>query len=215
MTRTLRELEHELLRETGKRLARFGFSTRPKGQTFHHDIDGGRVGIHLSFIEHESDVDVTVDVAIRFDAVEDLVHRSNKLLSKKEKADTFTLGAELGNLERGEPFRITVSTTGEVGRAADGIERKLETVGLPYIEQYSQPGAAYSLLSRDDREVWVHSPIHAERAKRACALLEVMGRHSEITDIGAKKLSFLKSVNDPGAAVFSRFLAELQANGDQ
>jgi hypothetical protein len=211
MTNTLRELEHALLRETGKRLGRFGFSTRPKGQTFYRDIDGGRVGVHLSFIEHESDVDVTVDVAIRFDAVEELVHRSNKLLSKREKAETFTLGAELGNLEHGEPFRITVSSPGDVGRAAEGIETKLQTVGLPYMERYSQPEATYSLLSKDDGEVWVHSPIHAERAKRACALLAVMDRHSEINDLGAKKLSFLESVNDQGAAAFSRFLAELQA----
>jgi hypothetical protein len=165
--------------------------------------------VHLSFIEHEHDVDVTADVAVRFDAVEELVHRSNKLLTKKEKAATFTLGAELGNLESGEPHRVSLAADSDVEQAAEHLVSKIETVGLPYLEQYSQPESAYNLLARDDRDVWVHSPIHAERAKRACALLAVMCRHSEIEALGRQKLSFLESVRDPGAAVFSRFLAEL------
>lgn len=211
MTSTLRVLERELLDEVGKRLARFGFSVRPKGQSFHRYFKDGRVVVHLAFIEHANDFDVTVDVAIRFDAVEDLVNRSNMLLSKREKGDTFTIGTELGNLERGQPFRIPLVGAGDVVRAVDDIVTKVEAVGLPYIERYSQPEAAYCLLSRDERAVWLHSPIHAERAKRACALLKVMGRDSEIGDLGARKVAFLESVNDPGAAAFSRFLAELQS----
>ena len=211
MTRTLRDLERELLRETGKRLVRFGFSSRPKGQTFQRTIEDGLAAVHLSFIEHESDVDVTADVAIRFDAVEDLVHRSNKLLTKKEKAATFTLGVELGNLERGKPYRVTVADGIDIGRAAEDLVAKIESVGMPYLEQHSHPEAAFDLLARDDREAWIHSPIHAERAKRACALLAVMCRHSEIEALGQKKLSFLESVGDPGLAVFSRFLAELDS----
>jgi hypothetical protein len=36
-----------------------------------------------------------------------------------------------------------------------------------------------------------------------------MCRHSEIETLGRQKLSFLESVREPGAAVFSRFLADL------
>ena len=207
--RHLRELEHKLLQETGKRLVRFEFSLRPRQQSFYRDIDGGRVAIHLSFIRHTEDVDVTIDVAICFDAVEDLVHRSNNLLSRKEKAQTFTLGAELGNLECGKPFRLTLASDADVPRVVEGIVTKLEAIGLPYIERYSAPEAAYGLLSRDDREVWVHCPIHAERAKSACALLIVMGRHSEIANLAAQKQAFLQSMNDPGAATFAEFVAQL------
>jgi hypothetical protein len=148
-------------------------------------------------------------VPIRFDAVEDLIHRSDKLLSPKAKAETFTLGAELGNLERGEPFRLTLATHGDVLNIAEGTMTKLESVGLPYIERYSSPEAAYSLLSKDDRTVWMHAPIHAERAKRACALLVIMGRQSEVANLAVQKQEFLQSMNDPGAAAFARFLAEL------
>jgi hypothetical protein len=206
----LRELERNLLREIGRRLVRLGFSSKPKGQTFYRDIDGGRVAVHVSFIEHVADVDVTTDVAIRFDSVEDLIHRSDKLISPREKAQTFTLGAELGNLERRDPFRLTLTTHSDVLDIAEGTIEKLESVGLPYIERYSRPEAAYDLLSKDDRTVWMHSPIHAERAKRACALLVIMGRQSEIANLAAQKQAFLQSINDPGAAAFARFLTELQ-----
>jgi hypothetical protein len=209
MTVALRELERNLLQELGRRLVRFGFSSKPKGQTFYRDIDGGRVAVHVSFIEHVADVDVTTDIAIRFDAVEDLIHRSDKLLSPKAKAQTFTLGAELGNLERGEPFRLTLATHGDVPNIAEGTMTKLASVGLPYIEHYSSPETAYTLLSKDDRTAWMHSPIHAERAKRACALLVIMGRQSEIANLAVQKQAFLQSMNDPGAAAFARFLAEL------
>ncbi|HEU4730474.1 MAG TPA: hypothetical protein VFT22_21395 [Kofleriaceae bacterium] len=212
MTAALRELEQALLQELGRRLVRFGFSSRPKGQTFSRSIDGGRVAVHISFIEHAADVDVTTDVAIRFDAVEDLVHRSDKLLSPKHKAQTYTLGVELGNLERGEPFRLTLATRGDVPHVAEATMTKLESVGLPYIERHSRPETAYDLLSKDDRAVWMHAPIHAERAKRACALLAIMGRQSEIADLAARKRAFLQSINDPGAAAFTRFVAELSTS---
>lgn len=209
MTPLLRDLERNLLVETGRRLSRLSFSPQPRAQTFLRSIDGGQVAVHLSFIEHDHDFDVTADVAVRFDAVEDLVHRSNMLLTKKQKGATFTLGAELGNLESGEPYRLIVTSGGDVDQVAEKLIEKIEAVGLPYLEQYSQPEAAYDLLSRDDRDVWVHCPIHAERAKRACALLAVLGRNAEIDALGRQKLSFLQSVSDPGTAVFSRFLKDL------
>lgn len=84
-----------------------------------------------------------------------------------------------------------------------------EKIGLPYIERYSRREIACEILSRDDRESWLHSPIHVERAKRACALLAILDRRAEIPVPGARKLAFLKSLKEPGAASFSEFLADL------
>jgi hypothetical protein len=173
-------------------------------------MDGGRTCAHISFIQHEQDVDATLDVAVRFDAVENLANRWSKLLSNREKAATFTLGAELGNLERGEPFRVTLGKMEDVEGAVDALIAKFEKIGLPYLEQCSRPESAYGLLSKDTREGWINSPINWERAKRACALLAVMGRYSEIDNFGQQKLSFLESVNDPARTFFAQFLAELK-----
>lgn len=207
--RSLRDLRGDVLREFGRRLARFGFDPRPKGQSFLRKIEGGRVSVHLGFISHENDFDVTIDVGIRFDAVEELVHRSEALLTKREKAETSTLGAELGNIECGRPFRVTVTGNSDTEGAVGQLIAKFESIGLPYLEHYSQMESAYEVLARDDRGGWIHSPINAERAKSACALLAVMGRYSDLEALGRQKSCFLESIRDPGAAMFSRFLAEL------
>jgi hypothetical protein len=209
-TTTIYGLERTLLGEIGRGLAAFGFS-RPEGQTAERKTDAGRVAVHLSFIEHETDFDVTTDVAIRFDSVEELVHRSNELLSRREKLQTFTLGAELGTLKTGEPLRWTVTSHADVPAVAAAILAELREVGLPYVDQYSQIENAFDVLSRDDREVWVHSPVHWERAKRACALLIVMGRRAEVRALGERKLAFLRSVNDPGIPLFEKFLSAMIA----
>lgn len=205
---TIDDLERTLLSEIGRGLNEFGFS-RPKGQTLERRTEAGRVAVHLSFIEHETDLDVTTDVAIRFDSVEELVHRSNELLSKEEKSQTFTLGAEVGTLKTGQPLRWTVTSHPDISAVAAAILAELREVALPYIDQYSQMENAYDLLSGDDREAWVHSPVHGERAKRACAMLIVMGRRSEVRALAERKLAFLRSVNDPGIPLFEKSLSAM------
>lgn len=202
----LKEAQSALLSEVGKRLKVHGFKPRAAGQTFTRDSTHGRHAVHLTFIDHDTDFDVTADVAVRFDMVEDIVHRSNPLLSKAEKAKTYTLGAELGNIDRGEPYRWTVSRSADIPSVADQIERKLVEIGLPYLDTYGEPEAALEVLARDDRSAWLHSPIHAERAKRATALLVVLGRKEQIEELGRSKMEFLASINDPATAVFQRFL---------
>jgi hypothetical protein len=44
----------------------------------------------------QDDVDVGTDVALRFDQVEELVNRDDKLLTKPEKAGTYTIGGWMG-----------------------------------------------------------------------------------------------------------------------
>jgi len=212
MRQRIRAWEKELLEKTGQRLSQFGFSPRARGQAFPLPIDGGRAAVHLSFIEHEADVDVTIDVAVRFDAVEDLVNSFCTLLSQAEKAQTYTLGAELGNLEGEGQFRLSITSRSDIEPVAERLVAKVERVGLPYIERYSQPEVAYSVLSKDEPEVWIHSPFHDARAKRACAFLVILNRWSELPSLAARKRAFLESVGDPGIAAFDRFLANLEAS---
>ena len=201
-----------LLADLGPRLKPHGFGARPVGQTHRRGFPLGRQAVHLSFIDHDEDFDVTVDVAVRFDAVEGLVHRTNSLLSKSEKAQTYTLGAELGNIERREPRRWTVGSPANVSTTAVAIEASLLGVGFPYLNMYSDPHVALAMLARDDQEAWLHSPIDAERAKRAVALLVMVGRPEELGDLGRRKMEYLESVGDRGLAGFRRFWEALRGD---
>jgi hypothetical protein len=200
------ETQRALLSEVGRRLTAHGFKPRPVGQTFWRETKHGRHAVHLTFIDHTTDFDVTADVAVRFDDVEDIVHRANPLLSKAEKAKTCTLGAELGNIECGEPHRWTVNGLPGIHGVAEHIESKLVKVGFPYLDTYEDPDAALEVLARDDRASWLHSPIHAERAKRATALLIALGRKEQVEALGRSKMAFLDSMSDPARVAYKRFL---------
>lgn len=79
------------------------------------------MGVHVSFIRHEADIDVTADVAVRVDAIEQVVNQCETGLTDAEKRRSTTLGAELGNLTRRQPLRWTVSALGDVAAVAEQI----------------------------------------------------------------------------------------------
>jgi len=118
----VKSLEEQLMITVAEYVSSDGFK-RNKAQEFIKPYEWGRAAIHLSFIEHRENFDVTVDVAIRFDALEELVNRDNKLLTAKEKCNTFSIGVELGNYIDNKPLRLTVANDADVHRVASLIYR--------------------------------------------------------------------------------------------
>jgi hypothetical protein len=177
---------------------------------FEKRYEWGRAAIHFSFIEHDHDFDVTVDVGIRFDAVEDLVHRNNKLLTAKEKTNTFSMGAEIGNLTDGKPIRWTVASQAGVGHVAAEISGRIASTAIPYVERYGNMNRAIEVLSSDDDTAWIHSPIHGERAKRAVALALLLRDDRRANCLILSKSAFLRDRKDFGIADFEAFVGSLR-----
>jgi hypothetical protein len=198
----LRELQKQLLFEVGTRLKAHGFDEKVRAQSYWMKIPHGRVAFHLSFIEHKSDFDVTADIGIRFDEVEELVNENKVSLSKKLRADTYTLGAELGNIIEGRQRRWTVYQEDDIPVVAASIVLAFEMAGNGYIEKWASPEAALEILSRDDKDSWLHSPFHAARAERAVALAFVLNRFTELPEIVTRKEKFLRDRNDFGLSSF-------------
>ncbi len=210
MRENLKGLESDLLTAVGERLAKRGFDRR-RGQTFYRAFADGWQAVHLAFVEHESDFDVSADVGVRFDQVEDLVNADMNVLSAAEKRETATLGCELGNLRHGRETRWTIGSTADVEHAAEAINEMVATAGLPYFERLGSLASALDALEGDDADAWIHSPIHAERAKRAVALAFLVTDAAQLPALVERKKKFLKERKDPGAAAFSRFSAQLIA----
>ena len=202
-------LKHMLVDAVASAIAASGF-TKHGGQEFQKRYEWGCAEIHLSFIEHDHDFDVTVDVGIRFDAVEDLVHRNNKLLTAKEKANTFSMGGELGNLMEGKPVRWTVASEVDVSNVAEEIWERIADTAIPYVEQYGDMNRAIEILSSEERAAWIHSPIHGERAKRAVALAILLRDDRQAHCLINAKLTFLRARKDYGLADFEAFVDSLQ-----
>jgi hypothetical protein len=185
----------ELLRD---KLARDGFVAKLKNQSFYKKTDFGVLAVHLAFMNGQVEFDVTVDVAVRFNSVEDLIYPSEM---------TFTLGCELGNLESGMSQRWTVAEPSDAETVAEAIYEKFEKVGRPYLEKYSSIEAAYDVLQRDDRSGWMHSPFDDARAKRALAIAMLRGGIDEFEALLARKRQSLASSKNANLSDFEAFVS--------
>ena len=206
----IKELEKALLTKLSEHVGKYGFDTKVKGQSFYKQMPFGRLAFHLSFIKHKTDFDVTVDVAVRFDELEELVNQHENRLSKAHRKGTFSLGVELGNLSKGRQKRWTVANLEDVKPVAGSIMDAFVAIALPYLEKYSDKETALDTLSGDDKAAWLHSPFHDARAKRAIGLAFLLGDQERFSRLAAAKTEFLKSRNDFGLTSFLQFRDALE-----
>lgn len=209
------DLQKNALNEVSTRIIKYGFDGKPKGQSFYKAISSGHQAVHLSFIKHKEDIDVTVDVAVRFNLVEDLINEYKPYLTKAQKKWTATLGCELGNLVDGAPRRFRLYSVNDAGHVADEIMSFFASTGIPYMEKYSNMEAALEALSGDDRNAWLHMPFHDERAKRAITLAFLLGPPGRFHKIAAAKEEFLTSRNEQGLGTFLELKNNLVAKLDK
>lgn len=210
-TSKLSELQQSLLRELGDCLAPHRFVPVKNSQSFYRNRGECIEAVHISFIRHAHDFDVTVSIALRIESVEALVNQFETRLTNAEKKRTFTLGAELGNIARGEQMRWTVMSPGSAESAARSIGNAVEVFGLPYLAQFAGLDQVLALLERNDNSSWLSAPIHGSRCKRAIALAHVLGRAADATRIADASIEFLSLRGDPGLESVRQFVAALAA----
>lgn len=201
----MKEQQRALLSKVAEYLVEHGFEKKTIGQSVIKLIPDGKVSFHLAFIDHKDDFDVVADVAIRFDLVENMVNEDNKLLSKKEKDLTFTLGAELGNISQGSQKRWTVSLGTDVDSVAQEIKKTFVEYADPYLRKYSVMQNAFELLSRNDRQNWVHCPVHGVRAKRALAMAILLNHQALVPQLISDSIHFLRELKDFGIQDYEKF----------
>ena len=207
---SVKDLQDAFFAALARRMAEHGFESRPRDQAFVRKTPFGRQTFHVSFIKHAHDCDVTADVAIRIDALEDLLNEWNATLSKAERKQTHSMGAELGNISEGRQRRWTLASEDDIPEAVSSVMALFQSVGLPYLEKYSNLEQALVAVSGDDRASWLHSPFHDLRAKRAVGLAFVLGHYQRLDELIAAKTRFLRERNDPGLDSFLAFAKEVR-----
>lgn len=196
--------QEKFLAAMAERLNHFGYKLKKSRNSFLKKYEWGMTSIHMAFIKHHDDFDTTVDVAIRFNELEEFVGNKNK--------DIFTMGAELGNLVDGEPKRWTVASEADIPAAADGMMKKIIDVAFPYIEKYSNKQVAFETLSGEGPSSWIHSPIHGKRAIRAIGLALLLGKKDEACRLIETKRPLLRDPFDQ--KYFEDFVSLIQSQLD-
>jgi len=206
---SMAEIKKSLLRALAEELQRSGYRFKSARRSFERPTEYGKVSFHLAFINHAGDFDITADVAIRFDALEDLLNAHRPYLSDKEKKGTFSMGTELGNWIEGRQKRWRVRTESDVAPVVAAIFETFRQHGEPYLEEYSDPEAAYAVLSSDEETASRHSSTRELTALRSVGLAKILGK-PDIPDLIEKHRERIERKHDRGLANFLTFaMAEI------
>lgn len=143
---TKKEHQTLLYDMVASRLSAYGFTTKKSTRRYRRKTSFGKHGVHLTYVDHYDHFGVAVDIAVRFDAIEDLLGLIRTDSTKAEKADTFTIGTELGNLSEGRWKEWPVKSDGDVGQVANNVERAVLDIAFPYFERYDNLGSVYEML---------------------------------------------------------------------
>lgn len=187
----LKAVRKELFGCLSPELAKYGFITKLSDSSFYRKFLQGRQSIHLQFIYHGVDVDVLVNIAVRFDELEDLINKHKLFLADKEKKNTYSLGAELGNIRDRVPIRWTIYSSANVEQVAKDILEAIVSTAIPCLEKYSDMRNALDAVSGDGPDDWLYSPFDNERAMRAIGLAFLLGDRNVFLQIAKAKTEFL------------------------
>ncbi|MCM3671513.1 hypothetical protein M3181_21370 [Mesobacillus maritimus] len=195
-----------------KKLSVLGYRKNTSRQSFWKPFEFGKVAIHVSFINHHDDFDLTVDVGIRFDVLEEIKNKHHTLLSAKEKNQTFSIGAELGHLSEGKPKRWTINKESDIELISNNIYKTIEIVAFPYIEKYSIMENAFKGCLDDGKESWLLTSIDCKRAMNAVGFAKILNKTDQIDEIIRDKTKFLEEKNDFGLPLFKTFANDVRGS---
>jgi hypothetical protein len=168
----LADLREQLLVDFGALLAPLGY--RRREQTFGREQAGCRWLVHIAFIKHPADFDLTMDVAIRHHGVEELLHSRGSRLPKREQRHTATIGVELGNLVDGRGYRWTVVKPDDVSTVVPELFKWYKKWAVPFFERFEKLTEVERVLDEGGPLARLISPVEARRATVLEAVRQIL-----------------------------------------
>ena len=197
----------DFLKGLHERLKPMGFRLRARSQEFTRPFEHGMESVHIAFVRHQDSFSAIVDVALRFDEVEEYVNQDAAWLSPAQKKSTYTLGAEIGNIAGQGQRRWEVTHGTDLTACFDSVMQALSQFGFPYMQRLSDYESAFEALSSAPEKAWLYMPIPLGRAKRAVALSELLGRRSVTWEVVRQQLDFFLAESALCADEFRGFVA--------
>lgn len=211
------KLKEQLLNELAARLERHGLKYVKSRQAYIRRFPWGMWGVHLNFGSANA-ILAAIDIAIRFDEVENLLHELTDYLSPKEMRNTFTVGVELGNWYDGGWRHYKGHDKAEISATVGKMERDIVSEALPFLEKYSDLEEVYRLIAEETRESRLICAFNDKRAMVAIATAHVLGKSDEeLRRLIDAKLDYLR--DKKGADIdrvrkFADYVLSLRANDE-
>lgn len=201
-----KKLKAMLLHGLGDLLADHGFKNRTTAQSFYKKTEDGKVSIHLTFINHSNDFDVTVDFAIRLNDVEDILNAIDDPMIPPRKLNTYTIGAELGHIIGEGQKRWTIENEANVRIAIREIYLAILSIFFPLIEKYVTKESIYELAVKDGEDGETFWGSTYDRARCAIVLAGILQKGADIRmELVQKNEEHLRSIEDLNLDGFLEF----------
>jgi hypothetical protein len=210
----LRELMDLFLKQLAEPLSKHGFKYRSLRQHYYRITSTGKDFLHIAFITHHDNFDITADFAVRNDAIEDLInyHLPNYIITKDKKW-TVTVGAQLGNVANltVEERRERVATEEDIPRALAGIIAQFETIALPCYSRFSSLESILAIASGDGKESRLFTAGPVGRAQVAFAGAYILRDKRLFEELEQRKMSLLQETKDLGVQDAINFAETLKS----
>jgi hypothetical protein len=143
------QLRAGLLRSLGADLKVHGFTLKLSKDVLVRKWDDRTDRFRLVFLDGKPGYDVQIDVAIRFERVEEIFHRSSGYPPKSQK-DTPTIAATVGDLVARDfrACRFRIVSEDDIPSATQGIVEVFCGIALPYYDKFG----SLSAIDRDLNE---------------------------------------------------------------
>lgn len=199
-----KEKKSELFDRLGAAFEPQGFKKLKTDSAFVRAFEFGRQAIFVKHVNHPDDFDVICSVAVRFDALEDLVNQDNLALTPTERKKTYSFGAELGNIAGSGQMRWNVNVETDLRSTSDAISAVYGAVGSRYIDEMSDMHVALDRIRTNDRSSRLHSPFPLERAKRTVGIAALLGLPDLQTFIAEQRAAIV-ALGEGSEAKFDAF----------
>ncbi len=196
-----------LLKSVGKAIRELGFRQNLSSQVFHRQTHFGKQSLHISFIPHKEDLDITADVAIRFDLLEEFLFDflDTRFLSERDKKSTFSFGSELGRINGEGQMRWTIVSDSDVETESEKIVSCFKRIGLPYLEQYSDMCRIFDVIALLSRESELLNGVPEKQARNAVALAYLCNKGKETFELVVDRMtSYLTPIPNANIGEFNR-----------
>lgn len=145
------EVKKPLFDRIGDILNVHGFIKNIARQGFLKKTAFGHFAFHLAFVDRGFHIGVVADVALRHDDLENLVFENTSgFIVPAGRRNTSSIGAELGRIRSSGHKEWPVYKISEIDRTAEVIVQEFLSVGMPYLEKYSDK----EILFRTVRAEW-------------------------------------------------------------
>jgi len=205
----MKEQKIYVLKSISSKLNSIGFKNKIRDQSFLHETNVGFSMIHLRFINHEDDFDITISVSIRINQVEEIINNSNNYLKKNEQIKTSTIGCELGNLVYGFQKRYKIESNSNLDKVIEEMIDFIKKNAFPFFEKFGELENVFEIALKDDQYSWMLFPFHYHRAQVAIVLAKIL-RRNDLDEIFEEKRLFLETRNEFGLDLFIKLFNKIE-----